>query len=619
MKRKLYSLLLVIILVCSYNLNAYGSNNQSDLNYELTEIVKDNESYLIEDYKRFEELDNNNVAVALTGGGATGFFNIGVLKALLEEDIPVDIIVGSSMGAIVATMYGSGLNIEQVEDIVIKVPFMQMFDFNIGNRESILKTAKVNKFIEEISPQKDLADFPVPTALLSIDLNEGKKYLTTTGKISEVMQGSYSIPLYFPIHNYRGRYFADPGVVENSPAKAAKVLGADFVIATAIGGEVNDEDEKYNTPTKAVSRYIEVVQNLTSNKVVEEYADIIIKPDLSNYGFMDYDSADKLIEVGYKYTKDLIPEIKEELKTRDISLKKETKKEYINLSSEYRDLKYDRFLIRKTDFKPTIYYGKDYSFFRDKLGKNNVDSILYGIEFTKNQLDLNFLKNNYKNENYLHLRLKKLTQDFDLISKYRIKDDYIDYQTGLKYLDNDYTIESGIGKVNDKNYLFLKSDFELELYDYLFDTENAIYYKNNSKKLGLLTSLNTKSRLNKIWDIELGLVYNNTNLINSPIFYRGGEINKKNNFQLSLDYLYTHKFIDNIDFLGIFEMEDISAYFFTDYLNDKSNIKEDFAYGVGSKSNFYLLGLKPFDLEIYYSFEEKSENNNLGIRFDYNF
>ena len=622
MKNKIYTLLLMILIILlTYNMNSMALNHIENNQTNLVEVVEKDDSYLIEDYNRFKSLGDKTVGLSLSGGGAAGIFNIGVIKALVEEDIPIDLMVGSSMGSVIATMYGSGLKIEQVEDIVIRVPFSQMFDFNISSRESILKTARFNKFVESIGPKDKLQDFSIPTALLSIDLNSGKKYLTTTGKISEVMQGSYSIPLYFPIHSYNGRYLADPGVVENSPAKAAKVLGADFIITTTIGGDIENENEKYNTPTKAVRRYIDVVQNMTSQKVIKDYADIIIKPDLSEYGFMDFNYAEELIEIGYKKTKEMIPKIKKKLAQENISLKKSSKRQFRDLKDEYRDLKYDRFLINNIDLTPSIYYGKDYSFFTDNLTEINSSNILYGAEFNKNHLNLNLLRSNSSSKTYSQIRWRKLTKELDLLSKYRITDEYNDYQIEVNYAQQDYLIGSGIGKVKHQDYLFLKGDYEFVLFDYLVDSKSNLIYNITDKDLGIITSLKTSSNLTKTWDIEASLVFNNTNLLKAPIIYRGSELNTEENLQLSIDYIYNHKFIKNINLMNIFEIRNVGLYLFTDYRKDKyaNNYREDIAVGIGSKSNFYLLGIKPIDLEVFYSFEEDKRKNNFGIRFNYDF
>ena len=621
MKKKIFTLLLMVIVLLTYNSNIYAVKNKKSLNNDLTEVVENGESYLVEDYERFNSLGDKTVGLSLSGGGAVGIFNIGVIKALVEEDIPIDFMVGSSMGSVIATMYGSGLSIEQLEDIVVRVPFSQMFDFNISSRESMLKTAKFNKFIESIGPENYLQDFSIPTALLSIDLNSGKKYLTTTGRISEVMQGSYSIPLYFPIHSYNNRYFADPGVVENSPAKSAKVLGADFVITTTLGGNIEDENKKYNTPTKSVRRYIDVIQNMTSQKVIEDYADVIIKPDLSEYGFMDFNYAQELIEIGYKETKKMIPEIKEELLAEEISLESHPERKFLDLKDEYRDLKYDRFLINNIDFAPSIYYGKDYSFFTNNLTEINSGNIIYGAEFNKSHLNLNVLHSENSSEFYSQIRWRKLTKELDLLSKYKISDDYNNYQLEINYGQQDYLLGSGFGVVENQDYLFLRGDYKFDIFDYLIDSKTNLIYNISTKDLNVLTFLETSSNLTKTWDIEAGLVFNNTDLIRSPVIFRGSKINKKENLQFSLNYIYNYQFINNISLMNIFEIRNIGVYLFTDYRRDKFNKtnREDIAVGIGSKSNFYLLGIKPIDMEIFYSFEKDQEKNNFGIRFNYNF
>ena len=621
MKNKFYTLLLLIILLLSYNLNTYALHHIDTKHASLVEVIENGESYLVEDYERFNSLGDKTVGLSLSGGGAVGIFNIGVIKALVEEDIPIDFMVGSSMGSVIATMYGSGLSIEQLEDIVVRVPFSQMFDFNISSRESMLKTAKFNKFIESIGPENYLQDFSIPTALLSIDLNSGKKYLTTTGRISEVMQGSYSIPLYFPIHSYNNRYFADPGVVENSPAKSAKVLGADFVITTTLGGNIEDENKKYNTPTKSVRRYIDVIQNMTSQKVIEDYADVIIKPDLSEYGFMDFNYAQELIEIGYKETKKMIPEIKEELLAEEISLESHPERKFLDLKDEYRDLKYDRFLINNIDFAPSIYYGKDYSFFTNNLTEINSGNIIYGAEFNKSHLNLNVLHSENSSEFYSQIRWRKLTKELDLLSKYKISDNYNNYQLEINYGQQDYLLGSGFGVVENQDYLFLRGDYKFDIFDYLIDSKTNLIYNISAKDLNILTFLETSSNLTKTWDIEAGLVFNNTDLIRSPVIFRGSKINKKENLQFSLNYIYNYQFINNISLMNIFEIRNIGVYLFTDYRRDKfnKNNREDVAVGIGSKSNFYLLGIKPIDMEIFYSFEKDQEKNNFGIRFNYDF
>ena len=323
----------------------------------------------------------------------------------------------------------------------------------------------------------------------------------------------------------------------------------------------------------------------------------------------------------YEETKKMIPEIKDELSKKNIPLKKSSDRKFLDLKDEYRDLKYDRFLINNIDLTPSIYYGKDYSFFADNLTEINSSNIIYGAEFNKNHLNLNLLHSNNQNETYSQIRWRKLTKELDLVSKYRITDDYNDYQIEFNYAQQDYLIGSGIGKVKQQDYLFFKGDYEFDLFNYLVDSKSNFIYNITDKDLGIISSLKTSSDLTKTWDIEASLVFNNTDLLKAPVIYRGSELNKEENLQLSLDYIYNHKFIDNISIMNIFEIRNIGLYLFTDYRKDRfnNNYRENIVVGIGSKSNFYLLGIKPIDLEIFYTIEKNKEKNNFGIRFNYDF
>lgn len=350
---KLIAKILVIVVLVS-------SVSYAQVEGKITRVEEDDEEYIIEDYTRFEQLEDPTVALALTGGGAKALFNIGVIKALEEAKIPIDIIVGSSMGAIIGTMYGSGLSIEQIEEIVTTTSFSDMLDLNLGSSESILRTAKFNQFIENVAPNQDLKNFPLPTALLSLELISGNKYLTTQGNISEVMQASYAIPYYFPIYQRQDQVFADPGIVENSPAKAATVLGADFVIATVARGDI--AYNQYDTPSKIAGRYLELIELNNTARIIDQYSDQVIYSNVGAYSFLDFNAAQELIEIGYQDTKEKLPAIKEALQNQDIQLSTPQQRPKQDLTQELLDLKYDRLLIDQLNVYPRIHYGQNRSF-----------------------------------------------------------------------------------------------------------------------------------------------------------------------------------------------------------------------------------------------------------------
>ena len=150
LKNNLIILFLVIIFTIFFSFTAAAENNnlKVDERKNVTEVRYDGEYYLVENYQEFKEKvdieGRPTVALALSGGGARAIANLGVIKALVEHDIPIDMMTGTSMGSIIASLYGSGLSLEQIEEIVTDTPFANLFNFGGG---ALLNSKKVNIFI----------------------------------------------------------------------------------------------------------------------------------------------------------------------------------------------------------------------------------------------------------------------------------------------------------------------------------------------------------------------------------------------------------------------------------------------------------------------------------------
>src|SRR6056297_3078091 len=286
--RKWFLLFLTLLIILTFN---------STIKAELKEINFDNDIYIIENYERFKDIDSPKLALALSGGGARGFVNVGVIKALNEEGIYPEIVIGSSMGGIISTLYGSGLDYNSLETIITTLPYKTLFDINLIPVYSVFQTNKLNYFIELISPVESIENFPIKTALLTFDLDSGYKYIATEGKISDVLQSTYSIPFYYPVHKSKDRYLIDPGLVEMVPAKAAKALTADIVIATTAFDELPYDTYEY--PFQSLFRMLLLVQQRNSQPILNNYSDIIIQNEVSDFSFKDFDLIEEFIKIGY--------------------------------------------------------------------------------------------------------------------------------------------------------------------------------------------------------------------------------------------------------------------------------------------------------------------------------
>ena len=594
---------------------------EAKVNKEVVEIkqtITEQEKYIVEDYARFKKMESPTVAVALTGGGAKAFFNIGVIKALKEENIPIDLVVGTSMGSIVAAMYGSGLSIDQIEEVVTTVPFGKLINFSLARDGHFLETDKVNQFLENIAPHKRLENFAIPTAFLSLELDTGNKYLITTGQISDVVQASYAIPYFFPTHQIEKNYFADPGIVENSPAKAAEVLGADFIIATTTTKQVNRDI--YKTPEKVVNRYVEIVGDQNTERILNNYADFVIESNVQNYSFVDFAMAEQLIAIGYRDTKEQIAKLKDKLAAQEIPLQERVARKKLDLSQEFNDVKYDRMIVDNLHFNPMIHYGQDYSFFKQDLMRSYLNIAQYGFELDKGHIDFRLLAtNNDNNEVEGKLRWRKLTSNLDLVAKARIESNgqNDDGELGLKYYTDNYVLGTGVGTKNNLHYLFADSQFHTTVNQINLDGEVDLFVGAEEREAEVLWSQKFSSELSSIWNIEPKFVYSSTNFIEPTLIYRGTEPNTDfPKFQLAVDYSYTYEFVKTIQLSKIIQIKDIGAYLFTDYIDDR---QEGLAYGLGIDSDFYLLGLKPFKVETYVAYDQETEDPIFSLNLNYNF
>ncbi|MBM7557333.1 patatin-like phospholipase family protein [Halanaerobacter jeridensis] len=606
MKQKFICLVILLALVLL--------NFQSVLAAETVHL--NDEAYLIEDYQRFQSLESPTVAVALSGGGARALVNIGVLKALIEEQVPIDLVTGTSMGSIIGTMYGSGLSIEQIEDIASKNPFAKLFNLNFTSNKSLLKTAQVNKFIEEIAPYKKLEDFPTPTALLSFDLTSGNKYLTTTGQISKVIQSSYSIPHYFPPYQKDNHYLIDPGIVEMSPAKSAKILGADFVIATTAFDKL--PYKKYNTPSRSIGRFVNLMQQQNANKILNQYADIVINHDVSNYSFMDFTQAQKLIDIGYKTTMAKMPTIKKQLHANKIKINYQENRKMIDLTDEFELLRNDRLINNSLVLNPIFHTGKETNFLTHNILTTYFKQAEYGFQLEDGQLESKVLTTNNEAQDIdIQLRWKQLSPstDFFFKSKFEVNNNsYSDFRTEIKYYQNKNNYSLGVGNIGHNPFLYAGSQYEFGPPREKTQGEvNAVISKEND--LTAIFSQETIYNLSDIWQIKPKVVFNNTKIIPSPLIYRGDSVQEDTKLQAGIDFIYNHDFIDPIE-LNVLQLTNIRIYTFIDY---KDTFENSYTYGLGNKTDFNLLGLKPIDIEAYIAYDNHTENIKSLVKLDYQF
>ncbi len=622
MKLKIH--LLIFIIAAAFLLSVQPVCAAEDMS-DITEIGYGDESYLVENYLQFQDsISGKNrpvVGLALSGGGARAMVNFGIVKALRENGVPIDFLVGTSMGSIVSVIYGGGLPVDQMTDIVSSTPFAELFNISIAGGGSLLETEKVNLFLERISPNKRLEDFPVPAALLSFNLSEGKKYLATSGRISEEIQSSYSIPFYFPVHSKGEDYFIDAGILEATPAKAASLLGADIVIATTSFDNLDYED--YGSASRSTGRFLNIMQEKYSAQIINRYADIVIECNVGDYSFMDFNMVERFIQIGYEAASDMMPEIKAELAKNGVTSVDYVPREHYDVSVPLRDLEHDRFVIPAKGLELLLYYGRDYSIFKQSLLRSSLNDFQTGFKFRNKNFSLSVLEKDGFDSGYeAFLRLTKMTDQLDFFFSY--SNDYNsdtedDYEAEIKYFGERFNFGLGDGRRMGEGYYLFGADFREEGRKIEWQTENDIIFLKDESESEILSSHHINYDFSRAWGIETRLVYNSSDILPSPVIYRGRELNDfEAEFQSAVNFNYNYRLNEPFELLQVLQMTDIGSYFFVDYYKDAEDNTAT-AAGIGINSKLYLLGLKPVELDIYSAYDFDREDERFGVEFGYRF
>jgi NTE family protein len=247
-----------------------------------------------------------------------------------------------------------------------------------------------------------------------------------------------------------------------------------------------------------------------------------------------------------------------------------------------------------------------------------------GVNFKRNKLDLSLLGSDDWDKGYeASFRITKLTDSLDYILKYQnIYDSpYEDnYENEIKYYGPRYNLSAGFGRRNDQDYLLFGNDFRYIGKNFQWQTENDVFYLQDDGKFKILTSQIINYDFTRSWSIAAELVYNNTNIAESPIIYKGQDLEGlQPEFQSSLRFNYNYNLQIPFQVLNFFQMTDIGGYLFADYYHEGDWKDGAIAVGPAFNAKLYLLGLKPIELDLFAAHDFEVDDQRYGIQFSYSF
>ncbi len=349
--------------------------------------------------------DFPKIALVLSGGGARGLSQVGVVSVLEQAGIPIAEIVGTSMGSIIGGLYASGYSIRQIDSIVTHTNWQSFFSLNRSNRKnlyfeqkitedrslisfrmngfkpvvptSINSGEKVANFLNLLainSPLNTVNNFDsllIPFRAISTNLVTGEKVILKNGSLSRAMRASSSVSFLLPPVEYDSLLLVDGGVIANVPVNSAIEEGNNFTIAVNVSSPLRKRSE-LNYPWEIADQLVSIPSK-TINQQNLDNADIIITPNLKNKKNNDFTDIESLIRDGHNAAKIALPSLKEKLKEKFFALNKKNEKFY-----------YHVFLPGKSNELEKKFFGK-YSY-ENSISNNE---ILY-------QLSLLMLTGNYQ-------------------------------------------------------------------------------------------------------------------------------------------------------------------------------------------------------------------------------
>ncbi len=281
------------------------------------------------------------IGLALSGGGARGFAQIGILQALEEQNIPIDIIVGSSMGSIIGGLYAAGYSPKQIEELSQNIDWSQIMidkpprtSLFIGQKQERGRAILQIRFKglkptipQAITPGQKLMSIltnltlraayqtssnfdqlKIPFRAVACDLISGQKIIIDKGNLAEAMKASSAVPLLFSPVVKDTLLLADGGIINNIPVDEVKSFNVDLVIAVDTVSKLRPKD-KLKAPWELADQVTTIMQH-EKNVEQREKADVLIKVDLDNYKSDSFQQAIKIIEVGKIETANYIDQIK---------------------------------------------------------------------------------------------------------------------------------------------------------------------------------------------------------------------------------------------------------------------------------------------------------------------
>jgi NTE family protein len=285
------------------------------------------------------------VGLALGGGGARGLVHLGVIKVLEEEGIPIDLICGTSMGAIIGAIYAQRGNISETIQVVkdylaserhkdLELPLIseeeqedstplsrlartlakRVYAISLGAKRSFFKSHVLEEAINFLIKEGRIEDTQIPFAAVATDLNSGKTLIFSKGDIRQGVKRSSLVPGFLPPEKEKDLLITDGGVTQLIPVESTQKLGAEMVIA--VSANPSKLPPLKDPAMMDIIERCQLIMGLEVSRLQAEKADVLINPPLPYVPWSNFSECDRFIKAGIDSAKEQLPQIKKVLKLK---------------------------------------------------------------------------------------------------------------------------------------------------------------------------------------------------------------------------------------------------------------------------------------------------------------
>lgn len=545
-KKMIY--LFFILFNFSFSYTNENKNLRSREDIEIANIEKEiklleNKIKNLKIEKENKNNENLKIGLALSGGGAKGYAHLGVLRILERENIKIDYISGTSVGALVGTLYSIGYSIDEIEKVLDELNLENFWesgtnlsDLSIEKKESLKKYSfsvrydenfnyslpkglketetmymEVKKVLKNYKNIEDTNKLPIPVRIIATNLNTGKAEALTKGDLAKLLTASMAIPAILEPVEINGKLYVDGLVSRNLPVQDAYDMGADIVIASDIGTEVTNKNS-YNI--LSVLNQMIAIQSSYITKESRDKASILILPDLKGITALDTDKKEELVILGEKAAEENINLIK--------SLPKKKSKEKLDTCYE------KKFVIKNIKYSEKFNHD-----IQEVLNKNF--AVLINKEISDRDIE------------------KRIARIYNLKYAekiyYTIKDEtlYVDGEVGhLNTVGVGVNYKSGYGTtVNLGTDMYFNGrfgniiNFNAQIGDYLGLDIGTYSYYGRSNKVGVFTKLGYNETPFFLYNKEQKVA----KFLNKELFLNLGVYSQPNN-KTMLSYGVSSKIVD---------------------------------------------------------------------------